>query len=179
LEWQVCSGSTKTGDNISMNSIHDSASISSMADIEVSKRGSQLIVGSNAMIDSFVKIKFTGGTGNIEIGSNSYINSGCVLYSGNGIKIGNNVLVAANCTFAPVNHEYSSKNKLIIEQKFKASKGGIIIEDDVWIGAGVVILDGAHIKKGSVIGALCVVGITTEEYAVYVGNPLKLVKYRK
>lgn len=161
-----------------MNIISPKAKISRLSDIEESSRGSKLIVKDGVMIDSFVKIKFTGGEGDIEIGENSYINSGCVLYSGNGIKIGSNVLIAANCTFAPVNHEYSSRSKTILEQRFKPSKGGIIIEDDVWIGAGVVILDGSHIRKGTVIGASTVVNIITEEYGVYAGNPLELKKYR-
>ena len=162
-----------------MNEIDSTAKVSSMADIEISNRGSNLKVDANAMIDSFVKIKFTGGDGNIQIGENSYINSGCVLYSGNGITIGKNVLIAANCTFAPVNHAYELKHKTIMEQRFKASKGGIIIEDDVWIGAGAIILDGAHLKKGCVIGAASIVGITTEEYGVYYGAPLTLIKYRQ
>jgi virginiamycin A acetyltransferase len=162
-----------------MNEIDTTAKVSSLADIETSNRGNKLKVGANAMIDSFVKIKFTGGNGDIEIGENSYINSGCVLYSGNGITIGKNVLIAANCTFAAVNHEYEAKDKIIIEQRFKKSKGGIIIEDDVWIGAGAIILDGAHLKKGCVIGAASIVGIKTEEYGVYFGNPLTLKKYRQ
>jgi virginiamycin A acetyltransferase len=162
-----------------MNEISDTARISSLSDIETSSRGSKLIVSANVTIDAFVKIKFVGGTANIEIGEDSFINSGCVLYSGNGIKMGKNVLIAANCTFAPVNHEYKSRDKLIIEQRFRPSKGGIIIEDDVWIGAGVIILDGSYIKKGCVIGAASIVNGTTEEYGVYVGNPLKLVKYRE
>lgn len=161
-----------------MKDISDTANISFLADIEISNRGSRLIVHDNVMIDSFVKIKFVGGSGNIEIGENSFINSGCVLYSGNGIKVGANVLIAANCTLAPVNHAYEAKDKTIREQGFKPSKGGIIIEDDVWIGAGVVILDGAFIKKGSVIGASSVVSIITEEFGIYAGNPLKLIKYR-
>jgi virginiamycin A acetyltransferase len=162
-----------------MNEIAITAKISPLADIETSDRGSKFIVSENVMIDSFVKIKFTGGTGNIEIGENSYINSGCVLYSGNGIKIGKNVLVAANCTFAAVNHEYEAKSRIIMEQRFKQSKGGIIIEDDVWIGAGTIILDGSHLKKGCVIGAASIVGLTTEEYGVYYGRPLMLKKYRQ
>ena len=66
-----------------VNDISNLAKISKFADIETSSKGSKLIVGDYAMIDSFVKIKFTGGKGSIEIGENSYINSGCVLYSGN------------------------------------------------------------------------------------------------
>lgn len=161
-----------------MNFISTSAKISALSDIEKSSRKSKLVVGENVMIDAFVKIKFTGGDGDIEIGSNTYINSGCILYSGNGIHIGNNVLIAANCTLAPVNHEIKSKNDLIINQRFKPSKGGIIIEDDVWIGAGVVILDGSRIRKGSVIGALSLVNGSTEEYGIYVGNPIKKMSER-
>lgn len=162
-----------------MNEISKTAKISSLSDIETSSKGSKLVVSANVTIDSFVKIKFVGGVSNIKIGENSFINSGCVLYSGNGIIIGKNVLIAANCTLAPVNHEYRSRDKTIISQRFKATKGGIIIEDDVWIGAGVIILDGSTIKKGCVIGAGCIVSGTTEEYGVYVGNPLSLINYRK
>jgi virginiamycin A acetyltransferase len=161
-----------------MNTISTNANISKLCDIEESSKGSQLIIADGVMIDSFVKIKFTGGSGNIEIGRNSFINSGCVLYSGNGITIGENVLIAANCCLAPVNHEYALRSKTIREQRFRPGKGGIIIEDDVWIGAGVVILDGSYLKKGSVIGALSLVKGTTEEYGIYGGNPMTLKKYR-
>lgn len=162
-----------------MHEIDVTARISKLTDLEVSQRGSKLVIGPNVTIDSFVKMKFVGGLGDIIIGAESFINSGCVLYSGNGIKIGCNVLVAANCTFASVNHEYKSRDKKIIEQRFKKSKGGIVIEDDVWIGAGSIILDGAFIKKGCVIGACSIVGIKTEEYGVYYGNPLTLKKFRQ
>ena len=81
-----------------MNQIADTAVISHLSDIETSSRGSRLIVGDNVMIDAFVKIKFTGGSGDVVIGKGSFINSGCVLYSGNGIQIGCDVLIAANCT---------------------------------------------------------------------------------
>lgn len=161
-----------------MNIISAKANVSKFSDIEESKRGSKLVVADNVMIDSFVKIKFTGGNGDIEIDENSFINSGCVIYSGNGIKIGKYVLIAANCTLAPVNHRYESKEELIINQRFKPSKGGIIIEDDVWIGAGVIVLDGAVIKKGAVIAAGSVVKGIVESYSVCAGNPLKIIKYR-
>ncbi len=162
-----------------MNNISAKAKISHLADIEVSSRGSKLEVADGVNIDSFVKVKFTGGTGDIYIDEGTFINSGCVFYSGNGITIGKHVLIAANCTFAPVNHAYESREKLIVEQRFKESKGGIIIEDDVWIGAGAIILDGAVIRKGAVIGAGSVVNKEIESYAVCSGNPIKLIKYRK
>ncbi|UXE61021.1 MAG: acyltransferase [Woronichinia naegeliana WA131] len=159
--------------------IHPSAKISKLADIEDSIRGSKIIISSNVVIDSFVKIKPAGGIGDILIGSNSIINSGCVLYSGNGITIGKYVAIAANCTLAPVSHEYARRELLIMSQGFRPSKGGILINDDVWIGANCVILDGVQIGFGCVIGASSLVRENLDNYGIYVGNPLKRIGVRQ
>jgi len=158
--------------------IHPSARISKLADIELSVRGSKLIVEAGAQIDSFVKIKFAGGDGDIRIGENTYLNSCCVLYSGHGITIGDNVLVAANCTLASTNHEYKDRNKPIRLQGFRPSKGGIVIENDVWIGANSVILDGTHIANGCIVSAQSVVRGHLLEAGIYGGNPAQLIKKR-
>jgi acetyltransferase-like isoleucine patch superfamily enzyme len=158
--------------------ISKTARISPLCDIEDSIRGSKIIINDGTTIDSFVKIKPVGGIGDIIIGETSFINSGVVIYSGNGVRIGKNVMIAANCTLAPVNHEYHDKNQKIINQKFAPSKGGIIIKDDVWIGANSVILDGTIIEEGAVIGAHSLVRGTLEPYTVYAGNPLKIIGHR-
>ncbi|MDO8651589.1 MAG: acyltransferase [Undibacterium sp.] len=162
-----------------MIDIHPNAKISKWADIEDSVRGSRIVIAAFACIDSFVKIKPAGGTGDVVIGEGSVVNSGCVLYTGNGIQIGKDVAIASNCTFAPVNHAYQDKKRRICEQGFIPSKGGIVIEDDVWIGANCVILDGAILRKGCVIGAGSVVRSEVPAYSVNVGNPLRLVEWRK
>lgn len=153
--------------------IHHTASVSKLADLEPSVRGTRYVIGPDSVIESFVKFKPAGGNGDIVIGARSVINSCCVLYSGNGITIGDNVAIAANCTFAPVNHAYEKKDMLIRDQRFKPGKGGIIIEDDVWIGAGCVFLDGTILRKGCVIGAMSLVRGEVEAYGIYAGNPLK------
>jgi len=155
-----------------MIEIAQTARVSPLADIEDSVRGTRIIVGAYSVIDSFVKIKPAGGTGDLVIASHVVINAGCVLYTGNGITIGNHVSVAANCTFAPVNHEYQEKSRLIQAQGFRPSKGGIVIEDDVWIGANCVLLDGAVLRKGCVVGAGSTVRGELEAYTVYGGIPL-------
>ena len=162
-----------------MSDIHPTASISQYTDIELSKRGTRLLIGANSMIDSFVKIKMAGGGGDILIGDNCYINSGCVIYSGAGISIGNNVLIAANCTLAPVNHEFRDRSKLIREQGFAKSRGGIVIEDDVWIGANCVILDGAIIRRGSVVGASSLVRGLLPAFSISRGVPAVQVDSRR
>jgi virginiamycin A acetyltransferase len=162
-----------------LKQISSSARISALADLEESRRGSKLIIGDGSSVDSFVKIKFAGGVGDIVIGARTYINSCTVIYSGNGITIGDDVLISANCTFAPVNHAHKERGRKIIEQRFMPSRGGIIIEDDVWIGANTVILDGAIIRKGCVIGAHSLVKTELPPYSIHVGNPLKLLGYRE
>lgn len=158
--------------------IDPSAKISNFADIEDSIRGTRIVIGADSVVDSFVKIKSVGGDGDVLIGQHTVINSCCVLYSGNGLTIGDYVAIAANCTFAPVNHEYQDRNKLIRQQRFKPSKGGILIEDDVWIGAGCVLLDGCILRRGCVIGAMSLVRGEIPEFSINAGNPLRILGYR-
>lgn len=156
-----------------MIEIHPKAKVSKWADIEDSTRGSRIVIGANSVIDSFVKIKPAGGLGDLVVGENVTINSGCVLYTGHGIHIGNSVAIAANCTFAPVNHAFRDKNQLIQSQGFLPSRGGIVVEDDIWIGANCVFLDGAILRKGCVIGAGSIVRGEIPAYSVWAGVPLR------
>lgn len=158
--------------------IDASAKISPLADLEDSIRGSIFRIGKRSEIDSFVKFKPAGGSGDVIIGDDCFINSGTVIYSGNGLKIGNNVLVAANCTFAPTNHAFSDASSVIAKQGFAESKGGIVIEDDVWIGSNCVILDGTTIGTGTVIGAHSLVSGEIESFSVYAGNPAMRIRKR-
>jgi acetyltransferase-like isoleucine patch superfamily enzyme len=159
--------------------IAESARISPLADIEDSERGTLIVVGAHSIIDSFVKVKPAGGCGDLFIGEHVVINSGCVFYTGHGIRIGNHVAIAANCTFAPVNHAYKDKSRLIREQGFLASKGGIVIEEDVWIGSNCVLLDGAILRRGCVLGACSVARGELAPYTVYAGQPLRVLGRRQ
>ena len=161
-----------------MLEIGEGTSVSPQAEISDSVRGSKIVIGKFGMIDSFVKIKPVGGNGDILIGDYCYINSGTVIFSGNGITIGNKVLIASNCSLMPVNHEYSSPASAILDQGFSESKGGIAIGDDVWIGSNSVVLDGSVVSRGCVIGAGSVVRGKLKEYGIYAGNPLVLIGTR-
>jgi acetyltransferase-like isoleucine patch superfamily enzyme len=159
--------------------IDPTARVSPLADLEPSQRGSRYVIGPRAVIDAFVKIKPAGGAGDVVIGADSYVNSGCVLYSGHGIRIGANVLIAANCTLAATNHAFTDPDRLIRAQGFQPSRGGIVIEDDVWIGANTVLLDGAHVGRGAVIAAGSVVRGPVAAFTVQGGNPLRLIGRRE
>jgi acetyltransferase-like isoleucine patch superfamily enzyme len=161
-----------------MIELHPDARVSPLADLEDSVRGTRTVVGARSVIDAFVKFKPAGGTGDIVIGEDCVVNSGCVFYSGHGIQIGNSVAIAANCTLAPVNHEFRARDVPIRAQGFRPGKGGIVIEDDVWIGANCVLLDGTVLRRGCVIGAGSLVRGDVPEYAIAAGNPLVIRDYR-
>ncbi|MFY0476543.1 acyltransferase [Achromobacter marplatensis] len=159
--------------------IDPTARVSPLADIEDSTRGTRIAVGARAVVDAFVKIKPAGGAGDVEIGPDCVINSGCVLYTGNGIRMGARVAVAANCTFAPANHEFRRRDLPIRAQGFRPSKGGIVIENDVWIGANCVLLDGAVLREGCVIAAGTIVRGEVAAFSIQGGNPMKLMGWRE
>jgi acetyltransferase-like isoleucine patch superfamily enzyme len=159
--------------------ISPEARVSPLADIEDSTRGSIIEIAAGAIIDSFVKIKPAGGPGDVRVGENTVINSGCVIYTGNGVSIGRGCAIAANCTFAAVNHEYRDADRPIARQRFMPSRGGIVVEDDVWIGANTVILDGAILGRGCVVGAGSVVRGFLLPYSVNVGSPTRLIGMRE
>lgn len=101
------------------------------------------------------------------------------------IFIGNDVGIARGCMIVAVNHRYDRTDVPIMSQghvaKSVAHRGknyGIVIEDDVWIGANVVVVSGAHIGTGSVIGANSIVSGNIPPFSVVMGNPGRVVKSR-
>ena len=158
--------------------IDPTARISRLADLEDSQRGSRLVIGAEVVIESFVKVKFAGGSGDIIIGPRCHVNAGVTIYSGHGVHLGTGVLIAANCTLAATNHAIGDPARLIRDQGFMPSRGGIIIGDDVWIGANCVLLDGADIGRGAVIGAGSVVRGHVPDLMRAAGSPLRFLGLR-
>ncbi len=158
--------------------IDPTAQISPDARIIPSSRGSRIVIGAHTHIYDFVVIRPVGGSGDVVIGEHCYINPHSCLYSGNGIRFGNYVLVAPGCMIVPTNHAYGRRDIPIRHQGFLPSKGGVVIEDDVWLGANCTILDGAHIGQGAVIAAGSVVQGKVEPYAVMAGAPAKFIRWR-
>ncbi len=112
----------------------------------------------------------------IEIGDNSGLGIKCQVPSNT--KIGANVMMGPNCYIFASNHEFSNTEIPMCQQGFSERKQ-TIIEDDVWIGRDVTMTPGRHIKKGSVIGASCLLCKDFPEYSVIGGNPSKLIRCRK
>lgn len=116
----------------------------------------------------------------IEIGENCLINHNNVLQAGKEfgrIRIGNYVHTGANVMMFAFNH---SIDDVDIPSKLQDYyDADICIEDDVWIGAGSVIVAGVTIGKGSVIGSNSVVTKDIPPYSIAAGIPAKIIKSRK
>lgn len=93
------------------------------------------------------------------------------------VQIGKNVGIAPNCMIIGSNHVFSDPNSDIKKQGSRQL--GVIIQDDVWVGANTVILDGVTIGTKSIIGAGSVVTKSIPSYSIAVGNPCRVIKVRE
>ena len=101
------------------------------------------------------------------------------------LRIGNYVSIAEGVKFIlGGNHpietllSFPLKTQLLGQNDEACSKGEIVIEDDVWIGMGATVMSGVKIGQGSIIGACSVVARDVPPYAIVVGNPSKVIRYR-
>jgi virginiamycin A acetyltransferase len=158
--------------------IHPSAFVSEAARIHPSVKGTRIVIGAHTQVYDFVVIRCVGGDGDVVIGEHCYLNPHCVLYSGSGIRFGDYVLVGPGCSIVPANHAIDRTDVVIRKQGFMPSRGGVVVEDDVWIGANCVLLDGTHIETGAVVAAGSVVSGRVTARSVWGGNPCRLIRAR-
>lgn len=114
----------------------------------------------------------------LQIGDNVGIGQGCTFYAGGGIIIGNNVMFSNYVGLISNDHETKDLTIPMKDQGMKNEQIPITIGDDVWLGYGVIIIKNVTIGKGAIIGAGSVVTKDIPEYAIAVGNPARVVKYR-
>ena len=110
----------------------------------------------------------------ISIGEDCLIGEYSLLRGQGGITMGNRVYTSPFTQIIAVNHVYSDPDKPFIDQGITAE--GIVIEDDVWIGASAVITDGVRIGKGAVIAAGAVVTKDVPSHTVAAGVPARVIK---
>lgn len=171
---------TNPGEAAPAEAVQIDASARVEPDVKIfpSVRGSTLKVGANCLLESYVVIRFVGGTGDIVIEEDTRIGSFGTLLSGHGIHLGKHILVAAGCSIAPVNHAYQRRDIPIVQQGFMPSRGGVVVEDEAWIGGRCVLLDGTHIEKGAIIAAGSVVRGRVPAFTIWGGVPARYIKDR-
>jgi maltose O-acetyltransferase len=113
----------------------------------------------------------------VEIGDNSGIGVDC--HVPNDIRIGNDVMMGPEVLIINRNqdHRFDDISKPIRLQGHEDSFP-VVIEDDVWLGARVIILPGIKIGRGAVIGAGAIVTKDIPPLAICVGNPARIIRFR-
>lgn len=118
---------------------------------------------------------FFGRGDQVHLGDRSGIGVRCRLHGP--VRIGADVMMGPEVMIYARGHAFTGDQPMI-EQSFDEAEE-VVIEDDVWIGARVIILPGVRIGTGSVIGAGAVVSKDVPARSVAVGNPARVVRSRE
>ena len=110
----------------------------------------------------------------IWIGKNSLIGEFSVIRGQGGVTIGDRVYTSPFSQILAVNHVFDDPNHSFVDQGITAE--GIVIEDDVWLGAGAIITDGVHVGQGAVIASGAVVTHDVPAHTVVAGMPARVIK---
>jgi acetyltransferase-like isoleucine patch superfamily enzyme len=126
-------------------------------------------------IDEFLGEKFSP---EIIIGNNVSIQKDCHIGAINRIVIGNNVLLASKVFITDHSHGKATKEDIFFHpsQRKLFCKGSVIIEDNVWLGEGVVVLSGVTIGENSIVGANAVVTKSIPKNSIVGGNPTRIIR---
>tara|TARA_R110002126_G_scaffold129572_2_gene272445 strand:+ start:18498 stop:19115 length:618 start_codon:yes stop_codon:yes gene_type:complete len=127
-------------------------------------------LGEDSTIEDFSAIN--NGVGPVIIGDRTKIGLSNTIIGP--VVIGNDIRLAQNITLSGLNHNYEDVSLPIHVQGVSTST--IVIEDDSWLGANVVVVAGVTIGKHSIIAAGSIVTKDIPPYSVAVGNPARVLK---
>ena len=151
------------------NVVVDTTSWVSTRAIVHAPSGSRIRLGHHCEIHPYAMILSYGG--DITIGDNVSVNPFTVIYGIGDVKIGSGVRIATSVTIIPGNHIQGTDE--IPLTKSGITKIGIRIDDNVWIGAGAIILDGVTVGRNAIIGAGSVVTRDVAPNAKIAGVPAR------
>ena len=136
-------------------------------------RDGRLEIGPHAYFEPGVWL--VSDTGSISIGGGSLLNLNVMVAAVERIEIGEHCMLANGCLITDGNHRFDDPDVPVPWQGF-TTKGPVVIGDNVWLGANVVVTSGVTIGRRSVIGANSVVTSDVPEFAIAAGNPARVLR---
>lgn len=145
--------------------------------VSIPRSWSDIRLEANVALDDGVVIVIGGGPkpDKIVIGSHTYVNRYTIFDAHDHLHVGRHVMIGPHCYFTDADHGTAPESSV---QSQPMRRAPVIIEDDVWIGAHVVVLPGVRIGKGAVVGAGSVVTRDVPSMAVVAGAPARIRRYR-
>ena len=124
-------------------------------------------------VNSLVEPPFYCAYGsNITIGDHVYLNVLCTILDGNEVRIGDHVMVGPSVQIYTAAHllQAEARNQGLEEAK------PVVVEDNVWLGGGAILLPGVTIGRNAVVGAGAVVTRDVPSNMVVAGNPARVIR---
>lgn len=149
-------------------------------DTECIQIGDNCSIGNNCILTAWKKYSYTHQlfTPEILIGNHCEIGPQSHITAINRIVIGNNVLTGPRVLITDNAHGESNIEQLDLAPKYRPlfTPGPVIIDDNVWIGEGAMVMPNVHIGKGSIIAANSVVTKDIPPYSIVAGIPAKVIR---
>ena len=115
--------------------------------------------------------------GDLRVGARSLLGTHSQVVSTNGCRIGADVNTGPQCYLGGSRHGIA-RNGVPMMQQETDSRGPLVVGDDVWLGAGVRVMEGVRVGRGAVVGAGAVVTRDVPDFAVVAGVPARLLGFR-
>jgi acetyltransferase-like isoleucine patch superfamily enzyme len=133
----------------------------------------RLEIGPHAYFEPGVWL--TSDTGRISIGGGTLVNLNVMIAAVDAVTIGDHCMLANGCLVTDGNHRFDDPGRPVPWQGF-TSKGPVVIGDNTWLGANVVVTSGVTIGRRSVVGANSVVLDDVPPYSIAAGAPAEVLR---
>lgn len=136
-------------------------------------------IGSHVRIDPEVILLATGP---LTIGCYTHIAAGVFIAAKAGFEMKNFANIAHGARIYTVNDDYSGEHLMgptVPPELLSLNRSPVLLEEHASVGAGAIVLPGVTLAEGSVLGALSMIGRSTEPWTIYGGVPAKPIKERR
>ncbi len=145
--------------------------------VEIPRNWSDITLGPRVKLDQGVVLLCSGPAApdKLVIQAGTYVNRHTMFDAHQRLQIGRDCMIGPFCYFTDANHGLAAERPV---QEQPMTPSPVVVDDEVWIGAGVIVLAGAHLGRGAVRGAGSVVTGDIPPYTVALGRPARVIRER-